>query len=341
MATRRPKHLFVSYARGDLSRVLPFLDSVRAELDARGLPVDLWQDNEQLRPGESWQASIQQALADSIGLLVFVSRQSMQSAWVRSELDAVLQLGDRPIYPVILDHVPDSDLPPQVRHFQWLDLSSMDRQAGGLQRAAAVLVDGIQASGFAQPPLTERLAARFADFAANAFRKQAAPVPAETPQPVASSVFVVHGHDAHTRDQVCDELRRIGVEPVTLAKERGPSQSLLQKFLRVAERANFAIVLLTPDDFGASLRQYDQPGVGTHALKFRARQNVILELGFFYGRLGWENVFVLQGPAPKAYPDFEHPSDLAGVVFEEIDEAGAWKAELARKLAEAGFSLRG
>lgn len=339
MVDRSKKHLYVSYAHADRARVQPFLEAVRAELSARALPVDLWEDAEQLRPGEAWHLAIRQALADSIGLLVFVSQQSMRSQWVRSELQAVLELGDRPVFPVMLDRVPD--LPPELQRLNQLDLVSFERQAGGLRAAAAVLVEGIPSPRAVQPPLAEHLAARFADLAASIFRKQTVPVPAETPQPVSSSVFVVHGHDARTRDQVCDELRRIGVEPVTLAKERGPSQSLLQKFLRVAERANFAIVLLTPDDFGASLRQYDQPGVGTHALKFRARQNVILELGFFYGRLGWENVFVLQGPAPKAYPDFEHPSDLAGVVFEEIDEAGAWKAELARKLAEAGFPLRG
>jgi hypothetical protein len=40
-----------------------------------------------------------------------------------------------------------------------------------------------------------------------------------------------------------------------------------------------------------------------------------------------------------AYPDFEHPSDLAGVVFDEIDESEEWKIELARKLAAAGFTL--
>ena len=57
-------------------------------------------------------------------------------------------------------------------------------------------------------------------------------------------------------------------------------QSLFQKFWFVATQARFAIVLLSPDDYGASRRQYEAVNVAEKALQFRARQNVILELGF-------------------------------------------------------------
>lgn len=83
--------------------------------------------------------------------------------------------------------------------------------------------------------------------------------------------------------------------------------------------------------------QYEAEGVGERALQFRARQNVVLELGFFYGYLGWERVFVLLKRPDKIYPNFERPSDLDGVVFDDVDESGKWKDYLAAKLKDAGF----
>jgi predicted nucleotide-binding protein len=80
--------------------------------------------------------------------------------------------------------------------------------------------------------------------------------------------------------------------------------------------------------------------VGQNALQFRARQNVILELGFFYGYLGWEHVFVLLKKPHKVFPNFERPSDLEGAVFDLIDDNGKWRVKLAKKLEAAGFQLR-
>jgi predicted nucleotide-binding protein len=65
---------------------------------------------------------------------------------------------------------------------------------------------------------------------------------------------------------------------------------------------------------------------------------VILELGFFYGRLGWENVFVLHQEPDRVFPNFERPSNLDGVVFDSISDP-AWQRSLGTKLAAAGFQL--
>ena len=99
------------------------------------------------------------------------------------------------------------------------------------------------------------------------------------------------------------------------------------------------MVLLTSDDYGASRRQFDADGVGERALQFRARQNVILELGFFYGYLGWENVFVLFKQSDKVFPNFEIPSDLGGILYDQVDENGTWKEKLLSRLQQAGFQM--
>ncbi|HMT80669.1 MAG TPA: nucleotide-binding protein [Azonexus sp.] len=333
-------HLYVSYARLDENAVRSFLEPLKNELKKLAVPVDIWQDVDQLQPGVSWHGAIRDALANSIGLLVFVSPTAMSSNWVQSELAAMLALSDRLIVPIILEHT--GDLPQSLRERQWLDLSSSLNDSEKLRIEARKLADAIAkalptlAPG---PVLTENMAEQVAEFAANSVRQAASPPPTTISTPIAPSIFVVHGHDMESRDLVCAELKSIGIEPVILSQQLGQAQSLLQKFLKISERANFAVVVLSADDYGASLIQYDAPGVADRALRFRARQNVLLELGFFYGRLGWENVFVLQRRPPKVFPDFEHPSDLAGAVFDEIDDAGLWRGTLAEKLRSVGFLI--
>jgi predicted nucleotide-binding protein len=97
---------------------------------------------------------------------------------------------------------------------------------------------------------------------------------------------------------------------------------------------------MSADDRGASRRQYDHAEYGGEkTLKFRARENVILELGFFYGRLGWEKVFVVQKPAEHAWPDFERPSDLDGVTFFETNAESDWRDELVDAMRKAGLPV--
>lgn len=87
----------------------------------------------------------------------------------------------------------------------------------------------------------------------------------------------------------------------------------------------FAVVLLTPDDVGRAKKDTDD--------KDRARQNVILELGYFVGRLGRSRVCALRKG------DVEIPSDYLGVVYTELDAAGGWKQSLAQELEAAGYDI--
>lgn len=86
----------------------------------------------------------------------------------------------------------------------------------------------------------------------------------------------------------------------------------------------FAVVLLTPDD-----KCIDKCGKET----FRARQNVVFELGFFVGRIGRKNVCAL------CKSGVERNSDIEGVLYTSFDDAGAWKLELARELKQAGLQF--
>lgn len=82
-------------------------------------------------------------------------------------------------------------------------------------------------------------------------------------------------------------------------------------------------MLLTPDDEGCAVGAKPNP---------RARQNVVLELGYFIGRLGRERVCAL------TRGNIELPSDFGGVVYEPFDDRG-WRQVLGRELRAAGYDI--
>jgi predicted nucleotide-binding protein len=152
-------------------------------------------------------------------------------------------------------------------------------------------------------------------------------------------VFVVHGHQNDALVELEEYLKSLDIEALVMKRITEPSQSLLQRFFSIAGKAQFAVVLLSADDYGVSRDQYELPDVGERALKFRSRQNVILELGFFFGKLTWDRVIVLFKKPHKGWPDFEMPSDLLGMVTVPMDETDIWKKHIRENLVRAGFKL--
>lgn len=138
-----------------------------------------------------------------------------------------------------------------------------------------------------------------------------------------NEIFVVHGHDKAAMEGVARLLERLGLRAVILHEKPNEGRTLIEKFETHSE-VGFAVVLLTPDDVGGPV------GGGS---QHRARQNVILELGYFCGKLGRQRVCALKKG------EVEVPSDFVGVVYEAIDDAGAWKFKLAQELKQAGYPI--
>ena len=133
-------------------------------------------------------------------------------------------------------------------------------------------------------------------------------------------VFVVHGRNQQVKEAVVAYLLQLQLEPVVLHDQPNMGRHLLTKFIEEAELATFAVVLMTDDDIG---------GRDSDSVRPRARQNVILELGYFLSRLGQSNVCALVSPG------LETPSDFDGIVYVPIDDADRWRVELARELEAA------
>lgn len=141
--------------------------------------------------------------------------------------------------------------------------------------------------------------------------------------PLSKKVFIVHGHDEGSREKVARFLERIGLEAIILHEQANRGRTVIEKVIEYGN-VGFAVVLLTPDDEG---------GVKGGMLEPRARQNVLLELGFFIGRLGRDKVCALKKGM------VEIPSDFAGVVWEHMDDNNGWKQSLSRELEAAGYTI--
>lgn len=236
------RHLFVSYAKRDTKAVVPIVEAVRREYVRRGSDVDVWLDVDNLTPGQRWEGEITRALRESVGLLVFVSPAAMQSEWVSREIRGVAQLHGRLIVPVILQHVPN--LPLDLARRQWLDLSG-PRDPAALQQAAQRIVDATEAHlrvENAPPPVSPAQARTIATTLAEEARRGLKPTKPDAAEPP-HSVFLVHGHDAAALAEVEAYLSGVGVRTFILSRVRGAAQSLLQKFLKSAGDARFAIAI--------------------------------------------------------------------------------------------------
>ena len=129
------------------------------------------------------------------------------------------------------------------------------------------------------------------------------------------------------KQAVARVIERLGLEAVILHEKPNRGQTIIEKMERYSD-VSFAVVLLSPDDTGYSNRD------GSEAARPRARQNVILELGYFAGKLGRDNVVALHRG------NIEFPSDYDGVLYTPYDsDSGTWRGELVAELKESGYDV--
>lgn len=119
-------------------------------------------------------------------------------------------------------------------------------------------------------------------------------------------------------------IARAGLNAIILHEQANAGRTIIEKFEDHGGAVGFAVAILTPDDVG---------GHDADHLQARARQNVIGELFWFAGKLGRSRVCAL------IKGSIEMPSDFAGVGYTNMDERGAWKAELLRELTTAGYEV--
>jgi len=145
---------------------------------------------------------------------------------------------------------------------------------------------------------------------------------------LSSNVFIVHGHNEEMKLAAARTIGKLRLNPIILHEQPNKGKTIIEKFAENSDVA-FAIVLLSADDIAYNKNEK------VETAKFRARQNVIFELGYFIGKLGRDKVFVLH----EIENDFEIPSDYSGVLFVPFDKTGKWQFDLVKELKAIGISV--
>lgn len=125
-----------------------------------------------------------------------------------------------------------------------------------------------------------------------------------------NKVFIIHGRDENNRQRLRTLLKeRFNLEPIILQDISGGGRTIIEKLEDEASTAIYAFALLTPDD--VVKEKTDQ--------YLQARPNVMIEIGWFYGRLGRSRVCLVQKIGTEV------PTDLQGVnrvtFADNVDEA--------------------
>ena len=134
-------------------------------------------------------------------------------------------------------------------------------------------------------------------------------------------IFIVHGHDGELKQSVARIIEKQGIEAIILSEQANKGRTIIEKFEDYSDVGG-AICLFTADDYGRAKKD--------EADNTRARQNVVLETGYFMGKLGRNHVVLL------ADKGIEMPSDLSGVVY---TDTGSWQFALLKELAAMGYKV--
>lgn len=145
-----------------------------------------------------------------------------------------------------------------------------------------------------------------------------------------TKIFVVHGHDQTSLEQLELVLRRLGLDPYILQNNDGQSKTLIEALEKhIYEEAAFGIILMTPDDYAYPKNKTNddrQP---------RARQNVILEMGMIMASLGRDKTVILKKG------NLESPSDVNGIIYLEFNEhIKEIAVKLANRMKGAGIEIQ-
>ena len=130
-------------------------------------------------------------------------------------------------------------------------------------------------------------------------------------------VFIVHGQDQTALDELTSMLKvKFAVEkPIILRDQPGKGRTLIESLESFQHMVDIVFVLLTPDDKLCASGDSDD-------VKRCARQNVIFELGLFYGYLGR-----LSGRVVLLHRGgIDLPSDIQGIKWVDISK-GVQSAE--------------
>lgn len=176
--------------------------------------------------------------------------------------------------------------------------------------------------------------------------------PKKKSAPLSKNVFIVHGRDGKPVTELKSMLKDIGLDPIVLHEKPSVGRTIVEKLEKYSD-VGYAFVILTPDDGSFNLQTFESEITRIDALGLDrkradnmfidsffemiskvARQNVILEFGYFMGLLGRSRVCCLHKGK------VELPSDMHGIVYlhfkNSVNEA---RNMILEELRAAGYEI--
>src|SRR5208283_1991768 len=124
---------------------------------------------------------------------------------------------------------------------------------------------------------------------------------------------------------------KMGFNVIILSEQPDKGRTIIEKLEHETTDIGYAFVILTPDDVGMDRELLEKKNNG---LCLRARQNVVLELGYFVGKIGRSKVCCLYKG------NLELPSDIHGVIYKKFEKSveDCYKA-IIEDLKAAGYEI--
>lgn len=137
-------------------------------------------------------------------------------------------------------------------------------------------------------------------------------------------IFIVHGREHQERDKLVSILDKLDFYPIVLENETYNGLTIIEKLEKNISSVGFGFILYTPDDLGRFKTETEKP---------RARQNVIFEHGYLFGKLGRNRTCAL------VKDEVEFPSDLEGLMHEKYSDLEHESIKIVKVLKAAGYKV--
>jgi predicted nucleotide-binding protein len=141
-----------------------------------------------------------------------------------------------------------------------------------------------------------------------------------------NQIFVVYGKEDEISSDVIQTLQKLELEPIIINEESASKKCIIEKIADYPH-VSFAVVILSPEYLAYHKEDTDEN------MRYMASQDVILELGYFLGKLGNQNVVTIYNEEE----DFEVPRGFSGVIW--IEHKTGWYFQLIRELKECNFDV--
>ena len=133
--------LFISYSSKDRD----FVSQLAKDMKARGIKI--WLDLWEIKPGDRLRDRINDAIPRCNYFVVVFSPNSINSSWVKLELDSAsireLESKEVVVIPALFGHIADTEIPQDLKGKKYLDFRDRKKYAGNLEDIAKLFEPNI------------------------------------------------------------------------------------------------------------------------------------------------------------------------------------------------------